>query len=87
MNGSQVFKIAVNTLDQIVDEALIANNLRKEDIDWLVPHQANIRILEATAKKLEMSMELLTYKWNQTFEQSNHQFVSFNRSSNLQNLH
>jgi len=57
MNGSQVFKIAVNTLDQIVDEALIANNLKKEDIDWLVPHQANIRILEATAKKLEMSME------------------------------
>ena len=57
MNGSQVFKIAVNTLDQIVDEALIANNLKKDDIDWLVPHQANIRILEATAKKLEMSME------------------------------
>ncbi len=57
MNGSQVFKIAVNTLDQIVDEALIANNLKKEDIDWLVPHQANIRILEATAKKLDMSME------------------------------
>ena len=57
MNGSQVFKIAVNTLDHIVDEALIANNLKKEDIDWLVPHQANIRILEATAKKLDMSME------------------------------
>ena len=56
MKGSQVFKIAVNTLDKIVDEALIANQLQKEDIDWLVPHQANIRILEATAKKLEMSM-------------------------------
>ena len=56
MKGSQVFKIAVNTLDKIVDEALIANQLKKEDIDWLVPHQANIRILEATAKKLEMSM-------------------------------
>ena len=51
MKGSQVFKIAVNTLDKIVDEALIANQLKKEDIDWLVPHQANIRILEATAKK------------------------------------
>ena len=56
MQGSQVFKIAVNTLDEIVDEALIANQLQKEDIDWIVPHQANIRILEATAKKLEMSM-------------------------------
>ena len=56
MKGSQVFKIAVSTLDKIVDEALIANQLKKEDIDWLVPHQANIRILEATAKKLEMSM-------------------------------
>ncbi|MDC0127410.1 ketoacyl-ACP synthase III [Methylophilaceae bacterium] len=56
MQGSQVFKIAVNTLDKIVDEALMANQLQKKDIDWLVPHQANIRILEATAKKLEMSM-------------------------------
>ncbi len=57
MQGSQVFKIAVNTLDKIVDEALIANQLQKKDIDWLVPHQANIRILEATAKKLEMGMD------------------------------
>ena len=44
-------------MDKIVDEALIANQLQKEDIDWLVPHQANIRILEATAKKLEMNMD------------------------------
>ena len=57
MQGSQVFKIGVNTLDKIVDEALEANNLQKKDIDWLVPHQANIRILEATAKKLQMSMD------------------------------
>jgi len=57
MEGNQVFKIAVNTLDRIVDEALIANKLKKEDIDWVIPHQANIRILEATAKKLEMSMD------------------------------
>jgi len=57
MQGSQVFKIAVNTLDRIVDEALTVNKLKKADIDWLVPHQANIRILEATAKKLEMSMD------------------------------
>ena len=57
MQGNQVFKIAVNTLDRIVDETLKANNFKKSDIDWLVPHQANIRILEATAKKLDMSMD------------------------------
>ena len=56
MKGSQVFKMAVNTLDKIVDETLLANNLQKKDIDWLVPHQANIRILEATARKLDMDM-------------------------------
>ena len=59
MKGNQVFKMAVNTLDMIVDETLNANNLVKEDIDWVVPHQANIRILEATAKKLNMSMDKL----------------------------
>ena len=59
MKGNQVFKMAVNTLDMIVDETLNANNLSKEDIDWVVPHQANIRILEATAKKLNMSMDKL----------------------------
>ncbi|HAJ72539.1 MAG TPA: 3-oxoacyl-ACP synthase [Methylophilaceae bacterium] len=57
MEGNAVFKMAVNTLDQIVDETLEANHLQKSDIDWLVPHQANIRILQATAKKLEMSMD------------------------------
>ena len=57
MQGNQVFKIAVNTLDTIVDETLQANNLEKSNIDWLVPHQANIRILEATAKKLSMNMD------------------------------
>ena len=56
MEGNPVFKMAVNTLDQIVDETLAANNMQKSDIDWLVPHQANIRILQATAKKLDMSM-------------------------------
>jgi len=56
MEGNAVFKIAVNTLDQIVDETLAANDMQKSDIDWLVPHQANIRILQATAKKLEMDM-------------------------------
>jgi len=57
MEGNAVFKMAVNTLDQIVDETLVANNMQKSDIDWLVPHQANIRILQATAKKLDMSMD------------------------------
>ncbi len=57
MEGNPVFKMAVNTLDQIVDETLAANHMQKSDIDWLVPHQANIRILQATAKKLEMSMD------------------------------
>jgi len=57
MRGNQVFKMAVNTLDMIVDETLNANKLAKEDIDWVVPHQANIRIIEATAKKLNMSMD------------------------------
>ncbi len=57
MQGNEVFKVAVNTLGRIVDEILDANNLQKEDIDWLVPHQANIRIISATAKKLDMSMD------------------------------
>lgn len=57
MEGNGVFKVAVNTLDAIVDETLTANGMQKSDIDWLVPHQANIRILQATAKKLDMSMD------------------------------
>ncbi len=57
MEGNAVFKMAVNTLDAIVDETLAANGLAKSDIQWLVPHQANIRIIQATAKKLGMSMD------------------------------
>jgi len=57
MQGNEVFKVAVNTLGRIVDETLEANNMQKSDIDWLVPHQANIRIIGATAKKLNMSMD------------------------------
>ena len=57
MQGNAVFKIAVNTLDQIVDETLQGTGFLKGDIDWLVPHQANIRILQATAKKLDMTMD------------------------------
>jgi len=57
MRGNEVFKVAVNTLGRIVDETLEAHNMDKSEIDWLVPHQANIRIIAATAKKLKMSME------------------------------
>ncbi len=57
MRGNEVFKVAVNTLGRIVDETLDAHNMDKSEIDWLVPHQANIRIIAATAKKLKMSME------------------------------
>ncbi len=57
MQGNEVFKMAVNTLGRIVDETLEHNNLQKHDIDWLVPHQANTRIISATAKKLDMPME------------------------------
>jgi 3-oxoacyl-[acyl-carrier-protein] synthase-3 len=57
MAGSEVFRMAVKTLGRIVDETLEANKLQKSDIDWLVPHQANQRIIVATAKKLGMSMD------------------------------
>ncbi len=57
MRGNEVFRVAVNTLGRIVDETLEANGLQHSDIDWLVPHQANIRIIQATARKLGMNME------------------------------
>jgi len=57
MKGNEVFKMAVNTLGRIVDETLAANNMQKSDVDWLVPHQANIRIINATAKKLQMNTD------------------------------
>jgi len=57
MKGSEVFKVAVNKLGSIVDETLAANNLDKSAIDWLVPHQANMRIIQAIAKKLDLPME------------------------------
>ncbi len=57
MQGNDVFKIAVRTLSTIVDETLAANQLDKTDIDWLIPHQANIRIISATARKLAMTMD------------------------------
>ena len=57
MSGSEVFKVAVTKLGSAVDEALSANGLQRDAIDWLVPHQANIRIIEATARKLDMPMD------------------------------
>ena len=57
MAGSDVFKHAVKALDSVVDETLHANGLDKSDLDWLIPHQANLRIIEATAKRLHMSMD------------------------------
>ncbi len=57
MDGGGVFKFAVKVLDEVVEETLAANGLQKTDIDWLIPHQANIRIIQATAKKLGMSMK------------------------------
>ena len=57
MKGNEVFKMAVTTLGRIVDETLNANGLDKSEIDWLIPHQANIRIIQATARKLQMPME------------------------------
>jgi len=57
MKGNEVFKVAVRTLGRIVDETLEANNMDKSEIDWLIPHQANLRIIVATARKLEMSID------------------------------
>ena len=57
MAGNEVFKVAVTELAHIVDETLEANNLERTALDWLVPHQANLRIISATAKKLGMSMD------------------------------
>ena len=57
MEGNAVFKFAVRVLEEVVYEALAENNLQSSDIDWLIPHQANIRIIQSTAKKLGISME------------------------------
>jgi 3-oxoacyl-[acyl-carrier-protein] synthase-3 len=57
MQGSDVFKVAVKTLDRVVEETLEANGIDRHAIDWLIPHQANLRIIQATAKRLDMPME------------------------------
>jgi 3-oxoacyl-[acyl-carrier-protein] synthase-3 len=57
MQGSEVFKVAVKTLDRVVEETLAANGIDRHAIDWLIPHQANLRIIQATAKRLDMPMD------------------------------
>lgn len=57
MAGNDVFKYAVKALDSVVEETLLANGIDKSELDWLIPHQANLRIIEATAKRLQMPMD------------------------------
>ncbi|HTC28935.1 beta-ketoacyl-ACP synthase III [Dyella sp.] len=57
MSGREVFKVAVKTLDSLVEETLNAAGMDASQLDWLIPHQANLRIIEATAKRLNMPME------------------------------
>lgn len=57
MEGNTVFKFAIKVLEEVVYEALAENNLQVSDIDWLIPHQANIRIIISTARKLGIPME------------------------------
>ncbi|MDP6436846.1 MAG: beta-ketoacyl-ACP synthase III [Gammaproteobacteria bacterium] len=57
MAGNEVFKVAVKSLESIVDETLEANGMDRSEIDWLIPHQANMRIIRATAKRLNMPLE------------------------------
>ena len=57
MKGNEVFRVAVTKLSEVVEETLAANNMDKSELDWLVPHQANFRIIKATAKKLDMSLD------------------------------
>ena len=57
MKGNEVFKVAVRTLSRIVDETLEANGMDRSDVDWLIPHQANLRIISATGKKLALPDE------------------------------
>jgi 3-oxoacyl-[acyl-carrier-protein] synthase-3 len=57
MQGNDVFKVAVRTLGKVATETLEANNISQDDLDWLIPHQANLRIIQATAKRLGLPME------------------------------
>jgi 3-oxoacyl-[acyl-carrier-protein] synthase-3 len=57
MDGQAVFKLAVSVLEQVANETLTAAGMQSEQIDWLIPHQANIRIMQGTAKKLGLPLE------------------------------
>jgi len=57
MSGNEIFKVAVKSLESIVEETLAANKIDRSEIDWLIPHQANLRIIQATAKRLKMPMD------------------------------
>jgi 3-oxoacyl-[acyl-carrier-protein] synthase-3 len=57
MQGNEVFKVAVKTLGNVATQTLKANNIDQSDLDWLIPHQANLRIIQATAKRLKLPME------------------------------
>jgi 3-oxoacyl-[acyl-carrier-protein] synthase-3 len=57
MRGNEVYKVAVNTLGALVTETLAVNGIGKDQLDWLIPHQANIRIIEAIARRLDLPME------------------------------
>jgi len=57
MDGQAVFKFAVRVLAEVADECCQAAGIASSDIDWLIPHQANVRILEATAKRVKMPMD------------------------------
>ncbi|WP_300318021.1 beta-ketoacyl-ACP synthase III [Idiomarina sp.] len=66
MKGNEVFKVAVAKLSSLVTDTLSANKMSPEELDWLVPHQANLRIIKATAKKLNMSMEQVVITLDKT---------------------
>lgn len=66
MKGNEVFKVAVEKLSSLVTDTLAANNMSPEELDWLVPHQANLRIIKATAKKLNMSMQQVVITLDKT---------------------
>jgi 3-oxoacyl-[acyl-carrier-protein] synthase-3 len=57
MDGQAVFKLAVSVLEQVANEVLDAAGMQSSQIDWLIPHQANIRIMQGTAKKLGLPLE------------------------------
>ena len=62
MDGNKIFKLAVKALEKIVLDTVEKAKISADDIDWLVPHQANIRIIQATAKKLNLPMERVVLK-------------------------